>query len=120
MKYLVIITILIFAGCTWFDTPHRGDNTMSGTFIYYDFDPSVFNDPNGVNYLFKSGTKSFIGSIPLKSLISSFYDHQNSIPYQGNFDAVITFDKYGRVDQFQLKRIGDSKIDLSIKAKDHN
>jgi hypothetical protein len=120
MKKFGLILLLFIAGCSWLDAP-RGERTMTGNFIYSDFDPSYFGEKeSSITYLFKTGNKSFLGSVSMKSLVKAFYDNKKSIPYQGEFQANITYDAYGRLDQFQLQNLDGQKINLNIKARDQN
>lgn len=117
---LLSLLILTLSSCSWFDAP-RGNKNLQGSFIYYDFDPSAFSENQAtISFLFKTGNKSFIGSVPVKNLVSSFYDKQSSIPFKGDFEAVITYDQFGRIDQFRLMSLEGSPVNLTIKAKDHN
>lgn len=119
VRYFLVLLTFLMTSCFWSGT-HRGVNSHSGTFIYYDYDPSSFNETDSMIYLFKTNDKTIIGSVPLKTLVKAFYDKKESIPFKGDFEAEVIFDKLGRVDSFKLISLDSNLVNIQIKARDHN
>lgn len=114
MKYFIsFLIILTISGCNWINQTPSGTKSIEGSFIYFDFNQDMV-------VLRLKSDRSFLVEIPTKSMVKTFFDKRQSIPFEGSFKAEVIYDAQKRIDYMKLKSLNDASLDLEVKAKDVN